>query len=196
MFEARLARGANVARSPEVREAALAGTLNRPACSQCNVRYEVGETLVYTDPERGHWITTARSDELVRWSELEAVALAGFRTSLRTAAAEAFRTTAVRIVFDLDELRERLAIWDAGLDDGLVECAKLRCLAENPAIRGGGERIRVDAITSSHLHLRTPSRRWQIERRTIDAIGADPQWRERFPALFSDGFVSIDRYLR
>lgn len=200
-FEARLVRGANVARAPALREAAMNGTLNRPACPACGRRHETDAELVYADPERGHWISVARRADLARWAEVERATLAAFHTTLETAAAEAFVATHVRVVFDLDELRERLEIWAAGFDDGVVECIKLRCLRERPSMRESGDRIRVSRIQPSlalrlidsagGTHGEIEVSRTAVEQATTDtALGAE------FPELFAPGFVSIDRYLR
>ena len=203
-FEGRFVRGANAARAPELREAALAGTLNRPPCPACGRAHAMDATLVYADPPRGHWISVARRGELAEWATIERAAVAAFQTSLETAVAEAFAGARVRVVFDLDELRERLAIWDAGLDDGVLECVKLSCLRERPELRGPGERIRVAriaaaAITMHVLDGATPELvrgGFEIPCALVEQVAGDPAWRAQFPELFGAGFVSIDRYLR
>jgi hypothetical protein len=195
-------RGANALRAPELRTAALANTLNRPACPQCGHRADTDAAVVYADPGRGDWILVAHHGELARWQDIEASALATFRTSLE--AASEIPMTHVRVVFDLDELRERLAIWDAGLDDAIVECAKLSALGERPTLRGANERLRFAHATADALELRVvPDGRPDVARATfsmprtiVSTLAADPTWRARFPALFDHGFVSIDRYLR
>lgn len=109
----------------------------------------------------------------------------------------------VRVVFDLDELRERLAIWDAGLDDSIIECVKLQCLGERPAMRGPRDRIRLmtassDTLTFHVIGAGAPEivhAEFDVSRATVEAIAADPAWQAKFPALFEHGFVSIDRYL-
>jgi len=148
--------------------------------------------MVYADLERRQWIAVARPRELERWSEIERTALAGFRTTLETAVADAFAGTHVRVVFELDELREKLAIWTAGFDDGVIECVKLRCLGERPELGG---RIRVVEI-GRDLVMRGAHAEWHVEREVVDLVGNDPIWRTRFPELFAPGFVSLDRYLR
>jgi hypothetical protein len=196
-----LARGANASRAPELRDAALAGTLNRPVCPSCGRAHDANAIMVYADPLRGHWISVALHEDLARWAELEPVAVAAFRTSLETAPEVA--NTLVRIVFDLDELRERIAIWSAGLDDGVIECVKLDCLRERPLMRGPDQRIRLTAISDDTLTFRIMQvsrpedarAEFAVPREVADRIAADRVWRERFPALFEPGFVSIDRYL-
>ncbi len=110
----------------------------------------------------------------------------------------------IRVVFDLDELREKLAIWDAALDDVVIECAKARCLAERPSIAAPNRRIRVRAIESTQvamaaidpMHPRVDLARWTVPRAILDDVTAHrDEWIEHMPQLFERGFVSLDRYL-
>ena len=200
-FEGRFVRGANASRSAALREAALAGTLNRPACTACGKTHDTDATVVYADPERGHWIMVAHHGDLARWAEIEKAGLTAFRTSLETAVGRDFANVRVRIVFDLDELRERLIVWDADLDDAVVECVKLQCLTERPAMRGPAGRIRVVRVSPDSLVMRVIDggnvrAEFEVSRDVAAQIAADPVWRSRFPELFQDGFVSLDRYLR
>jgi hypothetical protein len=203
-FEARFLRGANATRAPALRDAALAGTLNRVACPACGRVHAADATLVYADPPRGHWVTVAPAHELASWAALEHSCLVSLRTTLETSVATSFASAMVRLVFDVDELREKLAIWDAGLDDGVVECVKLSCLRERPGIRGPGARLRVTAIDAAGLEMAAiaaerPGDRaaaWRVPRAVVADVAADLRWREQLPALFAPGFVSIDRYLR
>jgi hypothetical protein len=188
-------------RAPALRDAAMSGTLNRPACPSCGRRHEADAELVYVDPERGDWISVARREDLARWADVERATLAAFRTTLETAAAEAFVATHVRVVFDLDELRERLEIWDAGFDDGVIECIKLTCLRERPSLRQSGDRIRVSRL-QPRLGLRvidsTGVTRSELEvsKEAVETAKRDVALGVQFPELFAPGFVSIDRYLR
>jgi hypothetical protein len=194
-FDTRFVRGANVMRSEALREAALAGTLNIATCPGCGVPRPLDAPLVYADFRRGHWIAVARLANIRAWADIERATLAAFRTCLDTAVAFELPPMAVRLVFELDELRERLAIWDAGLDDAHVEYAKLSCLSENPAIRGPQGRIRVVSITEREIAMESDRGHWTVDRATVDRIALDPTWAAHFPALAEHGFVSIDRYL-
>ena len=197
-FITRLARGVNIGRAPELRTRALRGELNQPRCTACNAVIVPDVPLVYSDPSRGEWVVVAQPSDLATWRQSEAVALAGLRTTIGTAS-PALPTARLRVVFDIDELREKLVIWEAGLDDGVVECIKLACLREMPAICERGERIRALDLSDPSLiafgaapagrprHVRT---RWSAPRTLADV----ETYRERFPDLFAPGFVSLDRY--
>lgn len=188
-------------RAPALRTAALDGTLNRPACPACGRRHVADAELVYADPERGHWVSVSRPRDLARWSDIERAALAAFRTTLETAAADAFVATHIRVVFGLDELRERLAIWAHGFDDGVIECVKLECLRDKPLLREGANRIRVvrfqPSLTIAVVDESGAIRgELAVTPEVVERIAADGAWGSRFPELFASGFVSIDRYLQ
>lgn len=195
-------RGAHAQRAPELRERALAGTLNTVTCSRCEHSFPAGVELVYTDVPRGQWVYVARSAELPRWQDIEQRAHQLIHTALASSpTAAALPQGQLRAVFDTDELRERLAIWDAGLDDAVIECVKLDCLREQPAVRRSGERIRVTAIDDRMISLTAglrpgrPRCGWQVPRARVQEIAGDPRWRAELPELFASPFVSIDRYL-
>lgn len=199
-FEGRFLRGANASRAPELRALALSNGLNRAACPRCGRVHELDAEVVYTDPGRGHWISVARRSDLDRWAAVEQSAMTAFRTGLETTAAVRFADARMRVVFDLDELRERLAIWEAGLDDAVVECVKLDCLRECPTMRGPRDRLRVVRIEPFTMHVLDAQGAIRAElgvaAGAVDRVAADAEWRTRFPDLFTSGFVSIDRYLR
>lgn len=54
----------------------------------------------------------------------------------------------VRLVFGVEELREKLVIWRAGFDDSLIECVKLELVKAEPAL-ALASRLLVDAIDDS-----------------------------------------------
>jgi hypothetical protein len=204
-FSETLARGIHAKRLPEVREQILRGELHHVRCPACNELVEAHRDLAYTDFTRHHWVQVASPDQLPQWASLERDALAIFDRHVRhgpaivAPLADRFR---VRLVFELDELRERLLIWGAELDDAVVECVKLVCLRARPAIAGPTRRIRLRAIEDGAFVLaaieRTRPRvdlaRWIVPPAAIEAIARD-DWRARVPELFGAGFVSLDRYL-
>ncbi|HEV7556243.1 MAG TPA: CpXC domain-containing protein [Kofleriaceae bacterium] len=173
-FTARLARGIHASRVPQVREQILRNELHVITCPACGAIADIHRDLTYADFDRFHWVRVARPDELDAWAALEAASLAQFTRIVASGAplvaelAERFR---VRIVFDLDELRERLILWDAGLDDAVIECVKLRCLREPPA----------RAPKTDHAHWTVPAEivtavaaeRWFDE--NVDKVGHNPK---------------------
>ena len=211
-IEAPVVVSVSASRALAVREQArLAGSggLHRVRCPGCGVEHTLRRPLVYTDLPRRQWVHVALVGERPRWREheREATALAGraLRAGAPVIAAIADEVR-VRVVFGYDELRERLRVWDAGLDDAIVECVKLRCLRERPSLRGAGEQVRVAAVLGDGaLRLEAGrddgsgtavARAWTVPAAVVREVGAGREaWRAEFPALFGDGFVSIERYL-
>jgi hypothetical protein len=207
-FATTLARGIHARRIPEVRNQILAGELHHVRCPACNAIVDAHRDLAYTDFARYQWVHVSTPDQLNDWAATETYALGTFDRYMVggppavAALASAFR---VRVVFDLDELREKLAIWDAEIDDADVECAKLVCLRERPSIAAKDRRIRLRSISDAELafaavdlqHPRVDIARWTVERDVLREIEGDRStWEARMPALFDRGFVSLDRYLR
>src|SRR4051812_45825605 len=117
--DVRRVRSVAADRAPAWRAAALAGQLHRPRCARCGVPIAVESPFLYTDLTRGQWLLVAPPHGWRTWPAAEAEALATFdRAAASTAAiAELVATCRVRVVFGVDELREKLAIWHGGDDD-------------------------------------------------------------------------------
>jgi hypothetical protein len=199
-----VARGVHASRAPRWREAALDGTLHHVRCGGCGTEIDVRTPFLFTDMSRAQWVHVDVPGALPRWREVEAAALAGFATWSRTSPlfAERAATLKVRIVFGVEELREKLLAWDAYGDDARIECAKLAMLRQRPDVRRPGERLRVDAITDGDLQMRAVAadepRRARAGWTTPAAVVAHldlAAWRAELPELFERGFVSIDRWL-
>lgn len=203
-----MARGIHASRVPHVREQILRGELHAIACPSCGTLSDVHHDVAYADFERHQWVYVARPADLAAWDRIEASSLARFDRVMSGGAAlvaELASRFRVRVVFDLDELRERLALWDAGLDDSIVECVKLACLRERPDLAVHDHRIRVRAIEpSGDLILASVPRpepradraRWTVPSAVVAAtIAARTDWHSRTPELFTRGFVSVDRYV-
>ncbi len=206
-FSEMLAAGLHAKRIPQVRAQILQGELHQVSCPACASPLEIHRRIAYTDFDRFQWVEVAVPEERAEWQRVEAEALARFDRAL-TGAAPVIQPLrdqfAVRVVFDLDELRERLVIWDAGLDDGLVECLKLHCLAERPSLLAEQGRIRVreikldGAIVMASIHAGAPRQaraEWTVPGDFARAMFTDEGvLRARYPELFGRGFVSIERY--
>ncbi len=116
--------------------------------------------------------------------------------------AEAATPRLVRVVIGTEGLREKLVLWQHGLDDGLVECAKLRLVAGQPARAAPGAALVVDAVTADGglavdwwpAPAGPPARRLVL---TVDDLAACDRdraaLRARFPELFAGGLVGLMR---
>lgn len=203
----RIAAGVHIARVPEVREQILANRFHRFTCAGCRESTQIETELVYTDFPRHHWIHVAPPDELGRWRDHEArlahdVARAfDLGSPLAHPLADGLR---VRLVFGIVALREKLVIWDAGLDDGLVECVKVRAFASDPELAAPGSRLLVEDVAGDSLRLawfasagdRGPVRRFATPPVWLADTDRDrASLAARFPELFGSGFVSVARLL-
>ena len=194
---AQVATSLNAVRSPAAREAALAGRLHHVDCPHCRAPHRVETTFGYMDVERGHWLAVFPPEELPHWGAREAVSHDSFwQVSDRAPMLWNFRATemTLRCVFGLADLREKLLIWDSGLDDAIVEAWKLELEATEPALatdvlrfagREGDEII--FAVGQDGHAVAAPWGRYTILRAQRSPL------RARHPALFKGPFVDRRR---
>jgi hypothetical protein len=203
LVKARLARGVHVARAPQVRNDVLDRRFHRVDCPSCTTSFDAGQALVYTDFDRGHWVHVGAPAELARWPEIEATARDTFtRAFLGAPQVRPLVTTfRFRVVFDVESLREKLVLWAAGLDDAVIECVKLIAIRGDASLARPGTRLLVDAVLDSHTLIIVAKHRRSTHQVTIPSVIVDDAHRDiarletRFPELFGEGYVSIDRLL-
>ena len=203
---AQLARGANAGRDPHLRDEVLGRRLHRVACA-CGLKIRIEATFEYLDIERGQLLLVGRADSLESWPELEVQ----LRTIVRGALERGspllqpfVRDVRSRVVLGAEALREKLVVWEAALDDALVECIKLRAFAADPALATPGSRLVVDAVGpddaltcwwSPHADA-PPARRLELPPSWVrDAYRDRGSLEARFPELFGGGFVDVRRFL-
>ena len=193
---ARLALGVHAARAPEVREQLVARTFHRVTCGACGLSFTAQRPLVYTDTERKHWIQVAREHERPRWPELEDATEALFERAFIGApiAHEIRRDMRLRLVFGLEELREKIVVWNANLDDAVVECLKVALLAREPHLVRA-RTIVVDAVTSDGtlLIVVDGTELFAIAADEVERFHDDPRLPAQFPELFGGRYVSLSR---
>jgi len=137
-FEAGTAESLNVTRMPWAREQILGGIFHRVTCSHCGVESRLERDFLYSDGGRGHVVMVHGVSELPRWRELEELASRTFHETLAAGPARAYELTGhtkLRVVFGLRGLVDKLRVWDAGLDDGVVELVKLELFTTTPELR-------------------------------------------------------------
>jgi len=194
---ARLARGIHASRAPEVRGQILDRTFHQVKCHACGHVFTAGRAFVYTDSDRKHWVSVAPPNERVRWPEYEAATDALFdRAMTGSPLTHVIREGyTLRVVFGLEELREKLVIWSANLDDAVVECLKVHAISKQPEL-SRAEWITVDRVGGDGIELLVDrERRIALDRGLVDAFHDDERLRGRFPELFGGRFVSLFRLL-
>ena len=194
---ARLARGVHVARAPEIRQMVFDRTFHRVTCRACNETFQAQRSLVYTDMDRKHWLQIALEIERPRWPELETLtdevfARAFTGAPVAHALSEGFKR---RLVFGLEELREKLVIWRGALDDAIVECLKIYAISRDPDLSRVS--LVVDDVRDGALRLVADGTRViELAAELVEQYhDDDARLRTRFPEFFGGRFVSIHRLL-
>ena len=107
-------------KNPEKKKKLLDGTLFTAKCKNCGNTVQVGYPLLYNDPEQNIMIWLVYDD-----SEVKHVTDYFKSSKSATGDNKADMYCRQRIVRDSFRLREKLMIFDSGLDDKIVEIAKL-----------------------------------------------------------------------
>ena len=140
VFTRSLATSVNPVRAPEQRLAIMAGTFQRFTCPSCGEALEAVRPFLYVDFPRRQVIGVFAADDQSRWVEVEAEAMDAFENNVRLSPSELARSlddgVAVRTVFGLAALREKILLNEAGLDDVVVEAVKLHLLLTSDEIDG------------------------------------------------------------
>jgi hypothetical protein len=125
-FQVDLVAAVQVTRLPGARQQILDGTFQAFACPSCGQATAVESSLVYTDLARGQYVAVESAAGL-SWQAAEMRHQAVFDECFVNApsiARELGRTIHKRVVFGFRALREKLLLWDAELDDYVVEAVK------------------------------------------------------------------------
>lgn len=155
-LEGELVVVANLGARADLRAALLAREINVLRCGGCGRAAQAQRTSAFMDFRRRQWIVAYPDWAERHWAELaEATAMSAVR-NLGLAAPLRLRAElprwSLRVVFGLEAAREKLVIWDAGLDDLAVERLKLLALGGQPRWAMG--RAWVDRVDEAALHLR------------------------------------------
>lgn len=207
-LRAMIADGLHITRVPAVRQRLLEGTLHQVGCSGCGVVVEVTTDLLYTDFARHHWVEVRPDEEVARWRQHEDETLATYERGILRAAPAMVRALdprfTVRCVFGYAELRDKVLLWDANLDDSVVECVKLELARERPSLLASGRRLMVTAVDlfSRHLTLESTAPGTGDDVVLTVDLDLDPveqahaersRYEAELPELFGRGFVSVTR---
>jgi hypothetical protein len=120
-------RSLNVSLDPERKRELLEGQLNVITCSHCGWVAPSPHDFLYHDAEQ-------RLMLLLRYPDAEGVVTLDYDPFATTRQfMEGYR---VRLVCSRSELHEKIAIFDAGLDDRVIELIKLEAFRDTPEIEG------------------------------------------------------------
>jgi hypothetical protein len=178
-FPAHVARTLNVRRSPDLRDKILNLELHRVVCPRCHETMTIERPMAYVDPDRNAvFFVQPRGGRVGYQRDSDRLAKATRRLPERLVRA---RGRQARVVYGLDELREKLVAQDLELDDRVVELLKALVLYEHPFLMrrarlqlflAGTERSSIRFVAYHHNR----NEGWEI--RMPRAIAADLVKRE------------------
>jgi hypothetical protein len=119
----------NVKTNPELRDELMKSRLNTILCSQCQFSFRVDKPLLYHDPARRlmiYWIPTAE-DAIEKGQEQFSECL----KKLNKLIPEGINAPDVHLVFNRTELVERIFLFEAGLDERIIEYVKHMIFTKN-----------------------------------------------------------------
>ncbi|MEO7732081.1 MAG: CpXC domain-containing protein [Kofleriaceae bacterium] len=199
----RIAVGAHIGRAPQVRAAILARTFHRFECA-CGAAITIDTSFEYTDFERKQLFLVGRVAEQPAWRDHERRLHDTIERALQLGSphASAFmHGLTSRVVFGVEALREKLVLAEAALDDGLVECIKVRAIANDLTLADPRGRLVVDAVVADTLTCRWFPTREGPAASSFDlpaswlgaALDDRASLEARFADLFRGGYVDLDR---
>lgn len=190
-------------------ESFLDGRLNQVYCERCQTWQVVESETEFLDPWRGLFVTVLAPSKVKQWASLESEVPSRLTRALERHSLAKDSPYVMRLVFGLQDLRKKLALWEAGLDDSLIEVVRLQALQSQgggQARNASGDRA-IPELTCVDLQrsrlslsmglggdgqpkaLHLPLQQYEIlvQRRA----GLEQQ----LPALFKAPFVDVRRYL-
>lgn len=148
----RIARSVNASRMPEVRDEILRGDFQRFACARCGELGVAESTFYYSDFDRQTVYRVAPRGDRYTWRESSQALRDAVEELRRVPGGLGDRPITVRVVFGLDELREKLVTSNARLDDLDVELLKVLLLQLHPVLRRR-PRLRLSLVEVRERHL-------------------------------------------
>ena len=129
-FPAHVAHTLNARRNPDLRRRILDLDLHQVVCPQCNTRLTIERPMSYVDPDRNAVFLVQPRGCRVGYRRDSARLEAAVKHL--PAQLSAARGRQARVIYGLDELREKLVAQELKLDDRVVELLKALVLYEHP----------------------------------------------------------------
>lgn len=152
-YETQLLKGIHVGRLPKVKAQIREGGFQRATCTGCGHTVEVEAPSVYTDLRNGPYIAVELPfpEDARAARERQRAVFDRCFTLGPDIAAEVGGSLRHRLVFGVAALREKGLVWDAGLDDRVIEGLKLELLGEAGAGRREVVLRLVAVLPGNHL---------------------------------------------
>ncbi len=131
-IEMPVAQSVNVRRSPDARARILSGEAHRLICPVCSRQSTIETPFYYSDPDRNALFKVCPRGERHRWGQMSDL-LDAAASKIPSSFADPGKRT-LRVVFGMDELREKLICQDHGIDDRDLELLKVLLVYEHPIL--------------------------------------------------------------
>ena len=205
-----VATSVNAARNPELRQALLDERFQVLTCAACGHAFSFLGEFVYLDFDRRHIIGVFPSSSEPLWPRCERHITEAYEKNLGPSAPVIARPFGermdVRCVFGLGALREKLVLQEAGLDDVVVEAAKLDLfrsmaglavsLERRPRLFEAGDREVAFAIPAVPGDADRRPSRLPVARTALDEFLAAVAGNEELVATLGAGpYVDLGRIL-
>lgn len=194
-----VATSINVTRTPAWRTAILDGSFQRWTCPACAAVTVPLEPFPYIDFDRRQLIGVFPTAVATRWWDVEGEVAGAHLRNLGADGPEVARPIGegmdLRAVFGLAALREKLVLFDAGLDDAVLEALKLRLLLAADGL-GPDDRLRLVEVDGAELVFDVPRSsgeaaalmgRLVVDRSEYDGVASDPHLRDSVIAGLASG---------
>lgn len=206
-FRCGTAESINVTRMPWAKAQIVAGSFHQPDCPACGKSFNVDRDFLYTDFEQWRFVQVFPLVQQGEWPQRERLTEEVFESVCAEGppfVQQMPERFTVRTCFGLRALGEKVRLWDAGLDDAVVELLKLELLKETPELRTRPTlELTVVAVVPDLDRLEVEA--WDREgdadrvvygvamRRYRELAGARDQLVEDFPGLFYRPFRAFRR---
>ncbi|HTR49328.1 MAG TPA: CpXC domain-containing protein [Kofleriaceae bacterium] len=197
-YPVEVANGLHISLRPDLRKQILDGEFHRFRCPRCATITQIDGLLAFTDFPRRQWFTVAPGNGLPWRKKWLALARESFETTMERNAPPMVvgwaREMTRRLIFGLASLREKLVIFDAGLDDRVVELLKIQLIRDShddfsPARYFHLTEVRSDTLVLERAQPDGMVRAAPIPRVMYDALAGAPELAASIDLAFPDGLL-------
>jgi len=196
----------NADRRPDFREAILDDSFQNVTCKRCTQSFRLQPEFNYLDVGNGLWLSSMPAEKLLDYLEIEDATVklfdASYGANAPKAAQDVGNDLAVRLTFGWPAVREKLLARVNGLDDVVLELAKLdilRRVPEAPLSVGVELRlVHVEEDTLVFIWVRTDTeetlQELAVARALYDSIADNPDGWAAVRAQITNGpFVDMQK---
>ncbi len=128
-FETKLWDALNVTENKELKGKLLSGEINQIQCPKCQKKSYIEKSLLYHDRDQRLWIQVLPQADRPKWPKLQE----SYQEELKKNSG--IKKYYFRLAFGREELLEKIRIFDANLDDRILELLKVRILTEDETLK-------------------------------------------------------------